>query len=107
MPEKTGEYSPLDHLKALRFDYEDEIPFKVIHSTDENRNFKARKSWFAGAVADVENAVRERLIKTDKGKRATKQFLERFTSEEFTKQRLTEESDIEEANRLIDIIIEA
>jgi len=106
MPEKTSDYTPLGHLRDLRYVSSDEIPHKIIHSIDENRNFKVRKSWFAGVVADVENAFRRGEIRTPERKLAAKQLMERFTSEEFTQQKLTEESDIVEANRLIDIILE-
>ena len=96
----------LEHLRGLRTEWEDKIPDKVIHSdTTPPRNFKVRRSWFTGVVADVECLLIEETITGDAKRAAAEQLLERFTSEGFQRQELTIPDDIQTANRLIDIIL--
>jgi hypothetical protein len=106
MAEGISEYSPLEHLKMLRHDFSDEIPDRILHSTNKDNKYKVRRNWFQGVVADTENALSKGKIKTSEGKLAAEQLLERFTSEEFKQRELTEKRDIEEANKLIDIILQ-
>ena len=105
MSEEISEVPPIEHLKWLRFDYSDEIPARIVLSDDSVNKFKARKNWFQGVVADVDRALTKGHITTQAGKVAAEQLLERFTSKEFVKQKLTTKSDIDEANRLIDVIL--
>ena len=90
----------------MRHDFSDEIPDKILHSTDKDNKYKVRRNWFAGVTADVEYAISEGEIRTSEGKLAAEQLLERFQSEEFKQRELTEKRDIEEVNKLIDIILQ-
>ena len=101
---ELNELSQLEHLRILRTTWSDEIPEKIIHS-DSRIKSKARRNWFTGVVANVENALTEEEIKTPEQKMAAEELLTRFTSKEFIEQELTKKEDIQEANRLIDIIL--
>ena len=49
----------LEHLRGLRTGWKDEIPGKVIHSDAADNQYKVRRNWFTGVVADVENLLAE------------------------------------------------
>lgn len=100
---KEGE-SPLEHLIVLRDTWSDEIPDRVIHS-DSRIMSKARRNWFVGVVADVKVALDEGYIQSAEAREATEKLMDRFTSRKFIKQKLTKKEDIQEANRLIDVIL--
>ena len=95
----------LEHLRGLRTDWKDEIPGKVIHSDAVDNQYKVRRNWFTGVVADVENLLIDGEITTDEGKAAAGQLLDTFTSDEFANRELTTAQDIQTANRLIDVIL--
>ncbi len=95
----------LEHLRGLRTGWKDEIPGKVIHSNEPDNLYKARRSWFTGVVADVENLLIEGSITGETRRAAARQLLDRFTSEKFIDQELTTAEDIQTANNLIDIIL--
>jgi len=106
MSEGISKLPPLEQLKELRFNFSDEIPSRIVHSNDPDNKFKVRKNWFQGVVANVANALEDGQISTQEGKVAAEQLLKRFTAEEFVDQKLTTPVDINEANRLIDVILE-
>ena len=95
----------LEHLRGLRHDWSNEIPDEIVHSDASNSRFKVRACWFIGVTADVINALEEGEIRSRQGKVAAEQLIARFTSEEWAAQELTRKVDIQEANRLIDIIL--
>ena len=103
--EREKDIDLLEHLRGLRDDWSDEIPEEIIHSDAPDSKFKVRASWFVGVTADVFCALEEGEIKTPQGRAAAEQLITRFTSEEWANQDLTTAEDIQEANRLIDIIL--
>ena len=105
--EREEDANLLGHLRGLRYDWSDEIPEEIIHSDapPDKRYSKARTSWFTSVTADVYYALEEGEIKTPQGKAVAEQLITRFTSEEWANQDLTTAEDIQEANRLIDIIL--
>lgn len=95
----------LEHLKRLRTDWSDQIPKEIVHSDAPDNQYKVRRNWFTGVVADVANLLDEGEITDLARQTAAKQLIASFTSEEFINRDLTTIEDIQTANSLIDIIL--
>lgn len=95
----------MEHLVHLRDKWKDEIPDRVIHSSDNDNKFKVRRNWFQAVVGTVESLVDTGQIKGSTKLRAANELMDTFTAEEFIQQDLTTPGDINNANRLIDIIL--
>lgn len=106
MPEDISKPSHMEHLRWLRDDFSDEIPGRIVDGYDKDNKYKARKNWFQGVVAGVSGALDDGEIKTSEGKHAAERLIERFTLKEFRRGERTEEKDIKEANKLIDIVLQ-
>lgn len=102
---KDLELDPLKELARLRDDWNDEIPEQVVHSNSPMANFKVRRGWFGNIILATRLALDDKSIRSDEGKKAAEQLISRFTSDKFREQKLTKKEDIQEANRLIDIVL--
>ncbi len=94
-----------DKLRYLRDNFSDEIPDQVIHSTSPNNAFKVRRNWFQGVVATLERALDEGLVSNPDMEWRVNVFIRDYTSQEFKDKPLTEASDIDEANRIINLVL--
>jgi hypothetical protein len=95
---------PLKHLAMLRDEWSDVIPSEVVSGKSKLLT-KARKHYFVGIKADVENAIEENLINTPEQLESANKLFSRFGSIKFRKQKLVTQDDIIESNRLLDIIL--
>jgi len=93
-----------DHLTKLRDDFRDEIPVEVLHSISPNNNYKVRRTWFQGVVADIELMMDKGLL-VPTLKENAEQVISYFTSDKFHYQPLTLREDIDKANEVIDLIL--
>ena len=92
----------LSHLKHLRYEFKDDIPEKILHSNSPNSNYKVRKSWFVGVVADATNIITDGYA-TNTSKQIYKEFVDKYWSTNISQ--LTTEEEIKEANKLLDHLI--
>lgn len=96
-------YDPVAHLRQGRFEYSDEIPDRIIHSTDPEHKFKVRKGWFHAVIWDF-YALRKLGTLSPELEARTTDFESKFGTKDFTGRPTTAE-DISEANALIDDIL--
>ena len=99
--------NPFQHLKWLKNDSIDEIPQEILsgHNRDKS-NYKVRKNWWAGVLADLANILEEGLIKDEELKERIWAFLQEYTANGFfARQRLTTQEDIVKVNALIDEVL--
>lgn len=108
MPERQDQadkLTPTDRLRTLRDSWSDEIPEEIIHSNSRNNRFKVRKNWFQGVTATLEEVL-EGIDDEDFEKRIKiAEFVTQYTSPSFKDKPLTEESDIYEANEMINFVL--
>ena len=77
---------------------------KIIHSTDADRDYKARHGWFENVITIVGSMELEGLLEDEESQQAAKTLYEKFTNEEF-KGRLTTPEDIRIADECNEVIL--
>lgn len=89
-------------LRKLREDWSDEIPNKILRSTDSipSPQYKVRRAWFQVLYSTL-NAIRRLVTLNDHLKIRVEEFTSRVTSEDF-RVNLTKKEDIDLGNDLID-----
>lgn len=92
-------------LQRLRDKYSDEIPVEMISSLSPNSAFKVRKGWFQSLIGVLGYAIDRGFIARPEVLEEAKDFITRYTSEEFKRQPRTTADDIAQANRIINQII--
>lgn len=92
-----------DVLKRLRDDWQDETPPKIVRSTNEDRKYKARKTWFTVICGNLEILIEEEKF-PDKLVKKIHKFNKKYQNLQFTR-RLTRKSDIKAANSILDEIL--
>lgn len=95
-----------EHLLWLKESFRYEIPARVIHSNDRDSGYKVRRNWFQGVAADLANALTMGEIKDEEIRKEVEKFVAYAVSDEFAAKDLTEPSDIEWANRIIDMAVQ-
>lgn len=85
-------------------DFSDDVPKQVIPNTTPNNAYKVRRNWFQGVTATLETMIANGGIEGETLVHI-QQLVERYTSQEFREQSLTQNDDISEANRIITLII--
>jgi hypothetical protein len=84
-------------------DFSNEIPDKVINSTDENRNYKVRKGWFNAIFGEI--GLLQMIGYLESGESELVDcFLEDYGSKEFSA-RLTTENDIQRGDQVLKFLI--
>lgn len=92
-----------NHLERLKLD-KDEIPERIIHSTDEDNLYKVRKMWWQDFIANLR--IFNEFINLDNNlKEEIEQFITKYKSDSF-KKRLTTDEDIKDANSLMGKVLD-
>jgi hypothetical protein len=100
----------LREIRSLKEDYSDEIPDRILHSTEfvDGRavkpKFKCRKGWFIGFYALVDHGIKEGFVSDDVAG-LFDDFL-KYANDTRLAGRLTTSEDIQRANRILEKIIE-
>lgn len=108
MSEKeSGELSPrqklLQELLRLRDEYSGEIPDRIVSSTDD-QGYKVRKGWFSLVTGNLELGMEQGLVSQKLVEKA-EQFADKYCMGDFAA-RLTTKEDIDEADALLNEVIE-
>lgn len=104
----TKEYLA-ERLVLLRDGYKDEIPVRIIHSSDPDNKFKVRSAWFIGLHAELENSKIDGLLPSSVIEDVDK-FLLWYTGD-FGKRKgfpvINTKADIEKGNTIINKVLES
>ena len=95
-------------LRHFKDDYSDEIPETILHSTSSNPPplYKVRKAWFQ-SLSSTFNQVKRAKITIDTTLTGKIRAFQAMIHDLAFKQRLTTKEDIDQANEIIDELIEA
>lgn len=103
-------------LHSLR-DWSDEVPDRLIHSTDEKmQRSKARMGWFTSTTMAVQCLEAGGYLSTEEQRTAAQAFVDKFTSVDFQERvnrakvdfeqaRIEAAEDIKAANEFLDVIM--
>lgn len=104
-------------LHRLKEDYKGGIPSEIIHSTSSDTKYKARRAWFQILVSAIGGLIRNFVVmkKYKTGEPLISQglfdelnaYIKKMTGDEseFTNILLTRQSDIDEADAMIEKIL--
>ena len=96
----------IGHLKRLKDAHKNDVPKEIIRGWNRDKlDYKVRKNWWVGVMADIANLLEEDFIRDEKLIVSMKYFLKKYVNNEFV-DRLTTAEDIQEANQLIEKIVE-
>lgn len=106
LPENYGIPNPFTrHLRYIQVAFRDEVPTRIVHSSDRDSYYKVRKNWWFGLFASLDLAMTTNEFNDLETRRLVGKFFAKFFKREFTRSKnLTTASDIAEANALIDKI---
>jgi len=90
-------------LLELRDDYSDEIPDTVVHG---NLTYKVQRNWWTGVVGVLANLASEGVLQGELI-REVDRFIKRYSSQEFHRQPLTTQQDLNNANAMLNKVLEA
>ena len=91
----------MERFKRLRDEFSDEIPDKVLSGSGD---FKVRRNWWNGLVGNLDRGLKKGHI-PEEHRAEAEAFIEHYGSDDFHRQPLTTEADIERANGLLDRIL--
>lgn len=105
---ESREYQPTiwDLLESYK-GYSDEIPKRIIHSTDPARkkgDFKVRSAWFLG-VRSIAQMLIEQGVLSSREVKKIKPFLDYSISPEFLGRKRTPKEAIEKGNKVLDLLL--
>jgi hypothetical protein len=91
-------------LRYLRDDFSEEIPKRIIHSTDPDNRYKVRAAWFTCVSAYLSLGMRKGFISDELRERA-QEFIDYCASDQFHYQPRRSLADIERANMVINKVV--
>ncbi len=89
-------------IEELLYDWKDEIPDKIVHSTDSDKNYKIRAAWFQLLLSYIEKGVKDGYL-DKKLDDATKIIIQDYKelNESDSKNKEEYKKIIEEANNIL------
>src|SRR5437868_47711 len=95
----------LEYFQRMRSTATDDIPDRIVHSTDPTR-YKSQKGWWAGVFLVIEVAIEEGII-TDRMKIASLEFfMNEYRAEDFfNPKNLTTKTDVEQVNKVLETLL--
>jgi len=103
---QKAEYNPVVELKKLLHDHSNEVPEQELTNKqkDASPNMKVRKNWFESVFLAFGDLAEESKL-SDELKMATREFMDKCGKR--LKNELTTREDIEEADKLIKMVLDS